>query len=206
MMHEVIRSRVVVTSRRVERMTTSADASTSPYAAIRVRGAVATSPVDASHRSDGRTRRGDDDDASRPSSSSPFDDEHGRDGRDSSTSHVVRVFAQIEGGVKQAIAASTSDPGGARAEACERACATACERAGTCADAEDAVDVCGIACAHACERESDARGKFEVNVRAGSEEARRWEDELRERARAERARDARLVGTDGDGEDQSEGE
>lgn len=197
--------RVVVTSRRAERMAASADASTSPYAAIRVRGAVATSPVDASHRSDGRTRRGDDDDESR-ASSSVFDDDDGRDARDSSTSHVVRVFAQIEGGVKQAIAASTSDPGGARAEACERACATACERAGTCADAEDAVDVCGIACAHACERESDARGKFEVNVRAGSEEARRWEDELRERARAERARDARLVGTDGDGEDRREGE
>lgn len=129
-----------------------------------------------------------------------------RDADAASRSHVVRVFAQIEGGSKQAIAASTSDDGASgRAEACERACGTACERAGACADAEDAVEVCGIACAHACERQSDARGKFEVNIRVGSEEARRWEDELRERARAERERDARLAGMDGDGNERREG-
>ena len=183
-------------------MSAPAPASDASYVAIRVRGAVSASRgtssgvSGASGDARGRNHR----DASGPRAGAFFstdDDDALRDADAASRSHVARVFAQIEGGAKQAIAAATSDDGASgRAEACERACGTACERAGGCADAEDAIEVCGIACAHACERQSDARGKFEVNIRVGSEEARRWEDELRERARAERERDARLVGTD----------
>ena len=95
----------------------------------------------------------------------------------------MRVFARIEGTEKQAIAASTSASERAVDVACGLACADACERAAACAEAEEASEVCAAACADACERRRDGRGKFEVALRAGSEEARGWEETLRMRTR-----------------------
>ena len=122
-----------------------------------------------------------------------------------SAAHVVRVFCQVEGAEKQAIASTTRgdderDEWVTRAEACERACAGGCERAAAGADASaDAGEVCALACAEACERRADANGKFEVTLTRGSEEMRRWEEELRARETREREAAQRLAELERDG-------
>jgi hypothetical protein len=125
--------------------------------------------------------------------------EDGFDDAFASAAHVVRVFCQVEGAEKQAIASTThgdaeGDARTTRAEACERACAIGCERAAAGADANaDAGEVCAMACAEACERRADANGKFEVCLTRGSEEMRFWGEELRARETRERELAARLA-------------
>jgi hypothetical protein len=145
-----------------------------------------------------------------------YDDEYGGMTRDDVV-HVVRVFAQVEGREKQAIATHGGSGtrgvdetngrgvGGmqeseaarqrfyTREEACAAACAAACERATTSADAEDGYELCEAACADACERRADASGKFEVCLNRGSEATIAWERDLAERRREEERREKASV-------------
>ena len=79
--------------------------------------------------------------------------------------HNIRVFAQVEGPEKQAIATQGDLNSGfnTREDACESGCLAACERATTSAAAEGALEKCQRACHDACIM-PDASGKFSAVV------------------------------------------
>ena len=79
--------------------------------------------------------------------------------------HNIRVFAQVEGLDKQAIATQGDLNSGfnTREDACESGCLHACERATTSAMADDALEKCHKACHDACIM-PDATGKFSAVV------------------------------------------
>ena len=79
--------------------------------------------------------------------------------------HNIRVFAQVEGLDKQAIATQGDLNSGfnTREDACESGCLHACERATSSAMADDALEKCHKACHDACIM-PDATGKFSAVV------------------------------------------
>ena len=173
-----------------------------PFHMIRVRGIASSKPL---HASPSSSRSSVDDErhdrihmlASPSSSSSLINNDDA--GANETRAHTIRVFAQVEGLEKQAIAThgardeARDEAFFNREDACASACAYACERATTSAGAEDAYDLCNAACEDACVR-PDAMGKFEITLRRGCEVTRVFEEALLERSRAERERDGGTLG------------
>ena len=89
----------------------------------------------------------------------------GGDGESDHASHNIRVFAQVEGLDKQAIATQGDVSTGfsTREDACASGCLAACERATSSARADDALENCRVACSDACTK-PDASGKFSCVV------------------------------------------
>ena len=79
--------------------------------------------------------------------------------------HNIRVFAQVEGLDRQAIATQGDLHEGfnTREDACETGCLAACERASSSAMADEALEKCQTACENACNM-PDASGKFAAVV------------------------------------------
>ena len=82
--------------------------------------------------------------------------------------HNIRVFAQVEGLDRQAIASQGDLHEGfnTREDACETGCLAACERASSSAMADEALEKCQTACENACNM-PDASGKFAAAVYGG---------------------------------------
>lgn len=89
----------------------------------------------------------------------------GGDGDGEHGTHNIRVFAQVEGRDKQAIATQGDVSTGfsTREDACASGCLAACERASSSAMADDALENCRVACSDACTK-PDASGKFSCVV------------------------------------------
>jgi hypothetical protein len=79
--------------------------------------------------------------------------------------HNIRVFAQVEGLDRQAIATQGDLHAGfnTREDACETGCLAACERASSSAMADEALEKCQTVCENACNM-PDASGKFAAVV------------------------------------------
>jgi hypothetical protein len=107
--------------------------------------------------------------------------------------HNIRVFAQVEGPEKQAIATQGDLNSGfnTREDACESGCLAACERATTSAAAEGALEKCQRACHDACIM-PDASGKFSAVVYGSGSGAQGGEG-------GERRSGERLSSRDGNG-------
>eukprot|EP00232_Nephroselmis_pyriformis_P005610 CAMPEP_0182913824 /NCGR_PEP_ID=MMETSP0034_2-20130328/38238_1 /TAXON_ID=156128 /ORGANISM="Nephroselmis pyriformis, Strain CCMP717" /LENGTH=138 /DNA_ID=CAMNT_0025050553 /DNA_START=77 /DNA_END=489 /DNA_ORIENTATION=- len=86
-------------------------------------------------------------------------------------SHTIRVFAQVEGAERQAIATQGDQSVGfsSRQDACGEGCRAACERAAAGADAMGALEDCRQLCETACRR-PDGNGKFSSSTGAAGGE------------------------------------
>ncbi|KAK3232930.1 hypothetical protein CYMTET_56747 [Cymbomonas tetramitiformis] len=80
--------------------------------------------------------------------------------------HSIRVFAQVEGLEKQAIATQGDASTGfrSRQDACEGGCIAACERAAVGACAPNALEDCRTLCVDACTKPDPATGKFSTII------------------------------------------